>query len=361
MRSSRLLSPWLSIFLGCACATAQAVIATHSGTVNFSEGEVFLDDHPLDQKVATFPSIQEGSTFRTQNGRAEILLEPGVFLRVDQNTAIRMVSTDLSKTRIAFLSGAVILDSNDRPEGSSLILDYKSYHFRFPKPGIYRVNAEPGILETYSGEAEVASDGQSAPKKIDSSHEFFFDIGMLTPKYGDGTLDAFSEWARQRSEAIAAANRAEQDAGDPADLNSDPLYGSVPYSAGSTVPGLAPGYGSITGPLAVSPAPYYGVWDLYSSAWGSPFLFPNTFVYILPVYYRRYPFTSKWPHRSGYPVLSQSQLGMGLTQPSRLSFPASTPRVGLLSPASPRVGVAVPHYTAPAAVHSAAPRAMVHR
>ncbi len=389
MRFSWLLRGWVSSFLVCAPASAQAVIATHSGTVNFSEGEVFLDDHPLDQKAATFPAVKEGSTLRTENGRAEILLEPSVFLRVDQNSAIQMVSTDLAKTRIVFLKGALILDSSDRPAGSSLALAYKAYEFRFPKPGVYRINAEPGLLETYAGQAEVTGTGQPGPQKVDSHHEFFFDIGMLTPKYGDGTLDNFSEWARQRSDIISAANRAEQDATDPADITADPVYGVGPTAGGGVTPGLAgvtPGYGGITTvPLTVGPAypSSYGAWSLYGSAWGAPFLFPNTFIYVLPVYYHRYPYPGRWTHRSAYPALPAAQVGAGyLHSPVVPSLPSS--RGGIVSPAYPHVGIGTPHigvgintprvgvgaprvgvtgprYSAPATVHTAIPHVVGHR
>lgn len=384
MRYPRVLRPLICVFLGCLPAAAQAVISTHAGTINFSEGEVFLDDQPLNQKVASFPSVKDGSTIRTAKGRVEILLQPSVFLRVDDDSAVRMVSNDLSKTRIDFLKGAVILDSSDQPAGTSLVLSYKTYQFRFIKPGVYRVNSEPGILETYSGEAELVADGQPAPKKVDEAHEFFLDIGMLTPKYGDGTTDAFSEWARQRSETIAAANRAQQGVTDPADSNGDPGYdlgpglpGINPGSGyGSVSPGyggIDPGYGSMTGPVVVTPPAYgaYPAWGLYGSTWGTPFLLPNTFVYLLPVYYRRYPNPNsrypnpnRWSHHSVYPALTPSQVGMGLSHSPGLGLPVTSPRLGL---SSPRINVATPHYyTVPRyspsiGVHSAAPHVMVHR
>src|SRR5689334_14600218 len=86
-------------------ASAQAVISAHSGVVHFSEGSVFIDDQPLDQKVGTFPNIKEGSTLRTEKGRAEILLTPGIFLRLDENSSIRMRSNSLEDTRVEFIRG----------------------------------------------------------------------------------------------------------------------------------------------------------------------------------------------------------------------------------------------------------------
>lgn len=63
-------------------AFAQSVVSTHSGVLHVSEGAVFTDDQPVNQKYGTFPDIKEKSVLRTEMGRAEILLTPGVFLRV---------------------------------------------------------------------------------------------------------------------------------------------------------------------------------------------------------------------------------------------------------------------------------------
>jgi hypothetical protein len=388
MRHLRVFRPWVCLVLGGASAAAQAVISTHAGTINFSEGEVFLDDQPLNQKAATFPSVKNGCTLRTEKGRAEVLLQPSVFLRVDENSAIRMVSDDLSKTRIAFVKGAVILDSNDQTAGTPLVLEYNTYQFRFLKPGVYRLNAEPGILETYSGEAEVTPEGQP-PKKVDESHEFFLDIGMLTPKYGDGTMDAFSEWARKRSDNIEAANKAQQGITDPADSNADPGYDAGPglpgispgYGGASPgyggmdpgYGGASPGYGSMAGPVTVTPSIYsgYGPFGLYGSAWGTPFLIP-TAIFVLP-YYHRYPTSNHWNHRPAYPTALSSQTGLGLVHSPGLGSSATMlgltgSRVGVGIPrytvphsTAPAPHYSAPHYSAPAGVHAGVPHVMVHR
>ncbi len=217
MRLSGVLCPWLLAVFACVNASAQAVVSTHSGVLNFYEGTVLLDDQPVDQKEGTFASLKEGSTLRTENGRAELLLTPGVFLRVDEHSAVRMAKNALSDTRVEFLRGAAILDSNQAAPGNSIVLVYKSFQIRFPKLGVYRIDGEPGVFETYTGEAEIVADGQP-PKTIDESHQFFFSIAMDTKKYGDGAVDTFSEWARNRAETIMADNQAAtQSLADPPD------------------------------------------------------------------------------------------------------------------------------------------------
>src|SRR5438105_10942371 len=109
MRLRCLIFPFSLILLFCLHGSAQMVVSVHSGVIHFAEGPVFIDDQPLEQKFGTFPSIKEGSTLRTEQGRAEILLTPGVFLRIDENTSIRMISSSLMDTRLELLQGSVIL------------------------------------------------------------------------------------------------------------------------------------------------------------------------------------------------------------------------------------------------------------
>src|SRR5713226_3902570 len=93
-------------------ALAQSVISAHSGLIHYAEGRVLLDGKPVEVKITAFPEIKEGKEFRTEDGRAEVLLNPGVFLRMGENSAIRMVSNKLSDSRVEFLSGSAVVESS---------------------------------------------------------------------------------------------------------------------------------------------------------------------------------------------------------------------------------------------------------
>jgi hypothetical protein len=224
--------------LAASAMYGQAVVSTHSGVLNFSEGEIFLDDQATVQKPGTFPALHEGSVMRTAQGRAEVLLTPGVFLRIDQNSSFKMVATGLADTRVELLTGSAILDSSDAAKTKGLVVLFRAYQIRFPERGLYRINTEPGVLQPYSGVAEIAGDGP-APVKVDDEHQYFLDVGIKTEKYGEGMVDGFTEWARNRSEAISADNSAAAaSAGDPADLPTDGYAGAL---------GVDPGLGGVPG------------------------------------------------------------------------------------------------------------------
>src|SRR3974390_3214021 len=81
-------------------AWSQSVISVYSGVIHLSEGSVFLDNRPVEQKPGRFEEIKPGSELRLEDGRAEVLLTPGGFLRPGDGSAVRMVSYVLADTRL---------------------------------------------------------------------------------------------------------------------------------------------------------------------------------------------------------------------------------------------------------------------
>src|ERR1700680_1759094 len=138
---------------------AQTVISAHSGLIHYVEGRVLLDGKPVEVKITSFPEVKEKMELRTEDGRAEVLLNPGVFLRLAENSAIRMVANKLSDTKVEFLSGSALIESSRelaQKENFVTIRDKASAtHLR--KSGIYRFDSDPAQFRVYSGEAEVES------------------------------------------------------------------------------------------------------------------------------------------------------------------------------------------------------------
>lgn len=292
------------LFLMAGAVFPQAVVSTHSGVLNFSEGEIFFDDQPVNQKPGAFPSLHDGGILRTDKGRAEVLLTPGVFLRVDENSSFKLVSSSLSDTRVEVLTGSTILDSSDAAKTDGLAVLFRAYQIHFPERGVYRISTEPGVLQPYSGMAEVSGDGP-APVTVDETHQYFLDVGLKTERYGDGLVDQFTEWARTRSETISADNAAAAaSAGDPGDLPSAGTFalGVDPGLGGS--PGIGvPGVGSPVYPPLGGSSPLYLNNGLYP--YGSPFLgvpgvmgYPLITTWIMPVAV----YGGRWPRPGPRPI-----------------------------------------------------------
>ena len=95
----------LALAVSATAAFSQQMISARAGMVHYIEGKVFAGDQQLEDKFGSFPQIKENQVLRTEEGRAEVLLTPGVFLRAGENTSFRMITNRLIYTRLEFLSG----------------------------------------------------------------------------------------------------------------------------------------------------------------------------------------------------------------------------------------------------------------
>src|SRR5579872_2962105 len=185
---------------------AQSVISTHSGLVHFFEGEVYLGDQSLESHLGRFPSVPQGAELRTAEGRAEVLLTPGVFLRMGDRSAIRLVANDLADTEVELESGSVIVDSGEPNLNTSVTLIYKNWRVHFLQKGAYRIDADPPRLRVREGQAEVFSGASEQPVSVERGMSLPF-AGVLVPeRASEPSIDALSEWANGRGESIAADN-----------------------------------------------------------------------------------------------------------------------------------------------------------
>src|ERR1700687_490487 len=99
--------------LAIPAAWSQAVISGRSGMVNYVEGDVQLAGRPGKLDGAIFPNVKIGETLSTQAGHAEVLLTPGVFLRLDRNTSFRMISDKLTDTQVEILKGSALVEADE--------------------------------------------------------------------------------------------------------------------------------------------------------------------------------------------------------------------------------------------------------
>jgi FecR protein len=206
MSNHRAFSRWAAAMALALPASAQSVISTHSGVIHFFEGAVYLGDQPLESHLGKFPSVPQGAELRTAEGRAEVLLTPGVFLRMGEQTKIRMVANNLADTRVELQTGSAIVDSGEPNADTSVSLIYKNWRVHFLQKGVYRIDSDPPSLSVRQGAAEVfvGSGGQPVPVEHGMSLPL---AGVLVPERSNELPgDTLSDWADGRGESIAADN-----------------------------------------------------------------------------------------------------------------------------------------------------------
>src|SRR3982751_4769930 len=113
------------LLLSALCAKPQAdTISAKPGTVNYLEGSVFLNGKPLSDQGLKAIFLDTNDILSTDLGKAEVLLVPGVFVRVGENSQIRMVSPSLTNTQVEVSRGEVMLEATGLGKDNNIqILD----------------------------------------------------------------------------------------------------------------------------------------------------------------------------------------------------------------------------------------------
>jgi len=232
-KQSRISSAVALMTMTVAVCSAQSVTSAHSGTLHYFQGDVSIDGTPVESKVGKFSEIKEQSVLRTAQGRAEILLTPGVFLRVGENSAIRMLDNRLISTRVEIMSGTAIVESDDPQmsiKDSPVSVIYKDYEIRMVKHGLVEIGSDPAQMKVYKGEVVVTTANDRATVK--EGRLLPFSAALLTETFNDKVGDDLYLWARDRSQSISAAN-----------MSSARSLNSSSYGSGYGT-GYGSGYGS---------------------------------------------------------------------------------------------------------------------
>jgi hypothetical protein len=184
-------------------------IPPQPGTVNYIEGQATIGAQPLSEQSIGSAKLAVGQSLSTENGRAEILLTPGIFLRLDQHSSAQMISPGLADTILNLQKGRALVEVADiHPENNVRISD-NGVSTQLQKAGLYDFDADRGVIRVFDGKAEVQTAGQSI--EVNAGHQLTFnEPGKLKARKFDkkasASTDDFYRWASLRSSYLAEAN-----------------------------------------------------------------------------------------------------------------------------------------------------------
>ena len=277
--------------------SAQSVISTHSGIIHFFEGAVFLNDRPVETRLGKYPTMPQGSELRTADGRAEVLLTPGVFLRMADHSSIRMVSNDLGDTQVELRTGHMIVDSDEPNPDTSVTLIYSRWRVHLLEKGTYRMDSEPARLCVSEGKAEAFVEPKGQPVTIEQGNSLPFAEVLVADRTDSEPSDALSDWSKGRDQSITADNAITAQIGqDPATqaVSADaftyyPMLGlmapspGLPSSIYSSIMPSQPGFSSVYLPgYTYMPVMLMSYGVGYRSSAYSPYSPRRTFVGVGP-------------------------------------------------------------------------------
>jgi hypothetical protein len=230
------------------------------GTVNYVEGQADIAGQSLGPNSIGKVTLDNGQTLYIHKGKVEVLLTPGVFLRVGDHSSATMLSNGLTNTEVRLDQGHAIVEVDDIYKQNDLRVIEGNVVARMVKPGLYDFNLRQGELRVFDGQAEV-QDGDKLVK-VNKGHELDVAaearvkaVSFKEKEYEDGSL---YNWSSLRSSYLAEANINEADR-----LAAE---GWGPWGAGFWGPGWGWGWGGWGW------SPWFGAYTFMP--WGGTFFSP---------------------------------------------------------------------------------------
>jgi hypothetical protein len=187
-------------------AYGQSIISAQSGLVHYSQGQVFVRDKAVQAQRGVFPVIGVDQTLRTAAGKAEVLLNPGVFLRLGEDSSIRMISTELTASKVELISGAFRVEAVELNKKNTVTFSLADATVTIAKQGLYRMEVNPPALRVDAGTAIV----QSGDRRIQVGKGKMLAFGgtWVTSKFDPRLQDDLDTWSFNRANTVATANLA---------------------------------------------------------------------------------------------------------------------------------------------------------
>jgi hypothetical protein len=305
--------------LGSVPVFGQSVISARSGLVSLVDGVADIGGVQIHAKPGSYPDLKENQALKTWDGRVEVLLNPGVFLRMGENSAVQMLRNRLEDTRIEFLGGRAVIEAAEISKGNAVTVLAKGAEISLKKAGIYRFDMEPARLRVFAGAATVRTGGRAIEVGAGKVITLEGEMAGVAVKFNRELTDSLDHWSRRRGEYVATANVSS------AKSLLDSGYGRLPSAEWRWNPYFGtytfiPGWGTLMSPYG------YRYW--------SPVTVGRVFYHPPPA---SAPDNSGWnsASSSGYTGMSATSSGYsGTAASSNSSSSSSSPAAAMSSSAS---------------------------
>jgi len=178
------------------------------GTLNYVEGQAAMGTQNLGAQAVGKANLENGQVLETGNGKAEILLTPGVYLRLGSNSSVKMVNDSLTDTQVSLRQGEAMLEVDELYKENFIHVTQPGADTRVVKTGLYDFDAANNTVRVFDGKAIVNADDKNTTVKKD--HEVnLSDAKIKSHGFNQKQLtqnDDLYRWSSLRSEYLSEAN-----------------------------------------------------------------------------------------------------------------------------------------------------------
>jgi hypothetical protein len=191
------------------------VISAKAGGVNAVTGGATMRQRGDSewQQLTIKEDLEAGDVVRTgHDGRVEMLLNPGSYLRIGENSEFELSDNSLQNLELRLVRGTAIVEATGF-DGAELLINITTPHTRMAivRKGLYRVNVVPGDgTELIVRKGRVMLDGSHT--KVNGGNKVVFSSTSVSiAKLRDADKknpDGLEVWSKDRAKTVAQANRA---------------------------------------------------------------------------------------------------------------------------------------------------------
>ena len=179
------------------------------GTLNYVEGQASIGNQALDAKSVGQAGLQEGQVLATGHGKAEVLLTPGVYLRLGDNSSVKMVSTSLTNTQVRVEQGEAMLEVDRIYKENYIHVNQAGADTRIEKTGLYDFNSAKNVIRVFDGKAIVAANDHTTTVKGGHEVNVSDNAKLKSEGFNKNEVrngDDLYRWSSLRSEYLSEAN-----------------------------------------------------------------------------------------------------------------------------------------------------------
>jgi hypothetical protein len=177
------------------------------GTINYVEGQATLNGQPLMPGETSNTVVQPNQAIDTQAGYVEVLLTPGAFLRIGNNSEVVIPALGLANIQVQVVRGSAMIEAADLVKDTVMQVSMNGATVQIEKRGLYQFDANQQLVRVLDGKAKVLE--ASRVKSVDKGDQVVLTSANLKTHGFDkqfAEADPLYVWSKARSEAESQAN-----------------------------------------------------------------------------------------------------------------------------------------------------------
>src|SRR5258706_4053253 len=184
-------------------------ISAKAGGVNAVTGHVTVTRSGQSaQLLSGQDNLVSGDVVTTGPGsQTEVLLNPGSYLRVAENSEFVLVDNSLNNLVVKLVKGSAIIEATGGDDVNLRIhMLANQEHLMIIRGGIYRFNVQPSLAELLVRKGRVLSVKNPRDVVKGGTRVTFAAGGPLTAKLTKQDRDEVDLWSKKRAETLARAH-----------------------------------------------------------------------------------------------------------------------------------------------------------